>query len=127
MSVIVSTPAQICNSPLNQSKAKFLYSFPKASKDNLVRKSEYIQFLISIAYILFSCKEAFYDLPEVRSTRKAAFGYGTKSDFTKSVLANPSPNAYEIKSIFNAPKKRGFSFGLSRDVNRFPINRCLHN
>lgn len=41
MSVIVSTPTQICNSPLNQSKAKFLYSFPKASKDNLVRKSEY--------------------------------------------------------------------------------------
>ena len=32
MSKTVSTPAQICNSQLNNSKSKSLYSFPKSSR-----------------------------------------------------------------------------------------------
>jgi len=102
MSVTVSTPQQICNSPLNASKAKFLYSFPKSPKDNLVKRSE--------------CSQAFYDLPDVRSSRTAGFGYGTKLDFTKSGTNNPPPNNYEIKSAFEPNKKKGFSFGLSREA-----------
>ena len=38
MSVITSTPKQICDNPLNTSKSKFLYSFSKASRDNLATK-----------------------------------------------------------------------------------------
>lgn len=102
MSVTVSTPAQICNSPLNGSKAKMLYTFSKSSKDIYVKKSD--------------CEKAFYDLPAVRDTRTAGFGYGTKLDFTKSVTNNPPPNAYDIKSNFEVPKKKGFSFGLSREA-----------
>lgn len=41
MSIVVSTPAQICNSPLNNSKSKMLFSFPKSKKIAEVRKSEY--------------------------------------------------------------------------------------
>jgi len=103
MSVTVSTPTQICNSPLNASRAKMLFSFPKGSKEIYVKHSD--------------CTKAFYDLPEVRATRTAGFGYGTKYDFTKSVVSNPSPNAYEIKSAFGEPqKKKGYSFGLSREA-----------
>jgi hypothetical protein len=102
MSLTISTPTQICNSPLNISKAKMLYTFSKGSKEIYVKQSE--------------CNKAFYDLPEVRASRTAAFGYGTKYDFTKSAVANPSPNAYELKSTFEPQKKKGFSFGLSREV-----------
>lgn len=103
MSVTVSTPAQICNSPLNSSRAKMQFSFPKASKEIYVKKS--------------NCDKAFYDLPLARSTRTAGFGYGTKLDFTKSVSSNPAPTAYELKSAFEGNnKKKGYSFGLSREA-----------
>jgi hypothetical protein len=102
MSVTVSTPAQICNSPVNNSRAKMLFTIPKATKEMSIKKSD--------------CNKAFYDLPEVRATRTAGFGYGTKLDFTKSSANNPPPNTYEIKSAFEGNKKRGFSFGLSREA-----------
>jgi len=81
-----------------------LFSFPKSSKEIYVKKSD--------------CGQAFYDIPGAKSTRTAAFGYGTKSDFTKSVINKPSPNTYEIKSAFEGGKntKKGFSFGLSREA-----------
>lgn len=104
MSVTVSTPVQICNSPLNASKAKMLYTFNKSSKEIYVQKSH--------------CQQAFYDLPGVRENRTAGFGYGSKYDFTKSAATNPSPNTYEIKSVFESgsKKKAGYSFGLSREA-----------
>jgi len=101
MSVTVSNPSQICGSPLNNSKAKMLWSFSKQSKEIYVKKS--------------NCTKAFYDLPSAKSTRTAGFGYGTKSDFTKSVINNPPPNSYELKSDFVSQRK-GYSFGLSREA-----------
>jgi len=101
MSVTISNPSQICNSPINNSRAKMLWSFPKNSKEIYVKKSD--------------CNQAFYDLPSSKSTRTAGFGYGTKMDFTKSVQNNPPPNTYEIKSAFDS-KKKGKSFGLSREA-----------
>jgi len=101
MSVTISNAGQICNSPLNNSRAKMLWSFPKNSKEIYVKKSD--------------CNQAFYDLPSVKATRTAGFGYGTKLDFTKSAINNPPPNSYEIKSDFTA-KKKGYSFGLSREA-----------
>lgn len=47
----------------------------------------------------------------------AAFGYGTKSDFTKG--ANyPAPNVYEKVSFItkNKQKAKGKTFGVSRKV-----------
>jgi len=101
MSVTISNPSQICNSPINTSKAKMLWSFPKNSKEIYVKKSD--------------CNQAFYDLPSSKSTRTAGFGYGTKMDFTKSVQNNPPPNSYEVRGDFDS-KKKGKSFGLSRDA-----------
>jgi hypothetical protein len=33
--------------------------------------------------------------------RTAALGYGTKSDFTKSTVLAPPPDAYNLKSDFD--------------------------
>jgi len=102
MSLVVSTPNQICNHPVNSSRAKMLWTFSKSPKDGAVRKSD--------------CTKAFYDLPSVRASRTAGFGYGTKSDFTKTGTNNPPPNAYELNSEFKKGAKKGFSFGLSREA-----------
>jgi len=104
MSVIISTPKQICDNPLNTSKSKFLYTFSKSSRENLAQKS--------------ICNQAFYDVPPLRATRTTGFGYSTKYDFTKGGVNNPPPNTYAIQSIFEVSKKKrkGFSFGLSRDA-----------
>jgi len=101
MSTITSTPAQICNSPLNNSKSKMLYSFPKAPRMTLENKS--------------GCSHAFYDLPPVRAKRTTTFGYGNKYDFTQGQSNNPPPNAYSVKGAIDGSAKKGFSFGLSRE------------
>jgi len=102
MSVVVSNATQICNHPVNNSKAKNLWSFSKATKDGKIRKSD--------------CTQAFYDLPSVRQTRTATFGFGYKYDFTKVATTNPPPNAYDVKGDFIKSPKKGFSFGLSREA-----------
>lgn len=101
MSQVVSTPQQICNSPLNSSTAKMLFTFPKAERQSMAEKT-------GGAHI-------FYDLPPVRDTRAAGFGYGSKYDFTKGGSKNPAPNAYTVAAPIESPKKKGFSFGLSRE------------
>jgi hypothetical protein len=63
------------------------------------------------------CAQAFYDIPPMRSRRAAAFGYGTKYDFTKQTTKTPGPNTYSQDSILEIEKKRGFSFGLGREVS----------
>jgi hypothetical protein len=37
-------------------------------------------------------------MPSSITKRKAAFGYGTKSDFTSGKFPTPAPNKYDIKS-----------------------------
>lgn len=106
MSVTVSTCAQICNSPLNKSHSKQLFSFPKSSRFSHLQKS--------------NCELAFYDLPSVQMKRTAGFGYGHKYDFTKDFVQRaPAPNAYSLKSEFSGSaeaKARGISFGLGREA-----------
>jgi hypothetical protein len=50
------------------------------------------------------------------SKRKAAFGYGEKSDFTKDKAHSPSPNSYQIINFIDkgVQKKLGYVFGESR-------------
>jgi len=101
MSLVTSTPQQICNSPLNNSRSKMLFSFPKAARMTLDTKN--------------TCSHAFYDLPPVRATRTTNFGYGSKYDFTRGQANNPPPNAYSLKAEITPNAKKGFSFGLSRE------------
>lgn len=103
MSLTVSTCFQICNSPLNLSQSKHLYSFPKSQRFKDIGKS--------------NCEKFCYDLPPVKDHRKAGIGYGTKYDFTKQNNKTPGPNTYELPSETDAAvkKHKGFPFGVSRE------------
>lgn len=95
-------PEDLCNSPLNTSKAKMMYSFGKSERfGNKAFKSP--------------CTNAFYDLPHhlFRSTRAAGFGKGGKFDFTKGNPKTPGPCGYQIKRNL-ANQTQNFSFGLGR-------------
>jgi len=83
MSVTISTPLQICNNPLNRSKSKYLYSFPKTERFGKTKKP--------------LC-DHFYDIGTTTSKRKAGFGYGNKYDFTSGGMKTPAPNVYNIQS-----------------------------
>lgn len=86
MSKIVSTPAQILNSPANNSTAKMQYSFPKSPRFQYKVQSN----------------PHFYDLPSTFDRRAAGIGYGTKSDFTKEKGRGvPSPDTYRAPSDFD--------------------------
>jgi len=54
----------------------------------------------------------------VTSKRTTTLGYGTKFDFTKNGKAVPPPNTYTLKDEFSDGKKKGKSFGLSREVKK---------
>ena len=103
MSIITSTAEQICNNPLNRSKSKSLYSFPKQKRFD--SKPSY------------NC-DKFYNIPDTKSKRFAGIGYSTKYDFTKGVYKTPAPGKYDIKSQidFQVEKKIGKSIGESREV-----------
>ena len=92
----------ISNSPLNHSKAKMMFSFPKAERFPKLRSSHSI-----------SC---FYNLPEVRMTRFTTLGKGNKSDFTSGARSK-SPVFYSAKSDFDQsnPHSPRYTFGLGRD------------
>lgn len=113
---------RVVNSPLNTSKTKMLFSFPKtkrfSSSDSRPSSSN--------SYFLYglSC-DKFYELPPLigKNSPKAAIGYGRKVEMTrKSTLDFPPPNKYSIKSIFDDCKK-GYAFRLGRDVNPSPIQK----
>ena len=40
----------------------------------------------------------FYEIPTSKSKRKAAFGYGKKSDFTSGKFLTPAPSKYDLKT-----------------------------
>jgi len=77
------------------------YTFPKGPRMGLADKKE--------------LNPIFYNLPDVRSTRAAGFGYGHKYDFTQGQAQTPAPNAYAVKGETGNVEKKGFSFGLSRE------------
>ena len=92
---------EICASPLNHSKAKQQYSFPKSERfPERAFKSP--------------CQRAFYDLPNdlYKSSRSAGLGKGTKFDFTKTSYMVPSPGQYAISRELQT---RSTTFGLGRE------------
>jgi len=100
MKVISGEP--ICNSPLNHSKSKYMYSFSKAQRFPLINST--------------SGKNIFYNLPSMRMTRSTSIGYGTKYDFTRDAKSK-SPVFYNFKSDFDQKNPSGprYSFGLGRE------------
>ena len=94
---------EVRNNPLNTSTAKMQYSFPRGE-----RFASQSRILIDIP---------FYDIPTMMQKRATTFGLGTKLTFQDSRTI-PASNIYTIASEFSPDKgkKRGFSFGLSREV-----------
>lgn len=88
-------------SPLNLSKSKMHYSFPKSER-------------FAGRFMKSPCKAAFYDTPNdmYKSSRSTALGYGNKYDFTKTVDKVPAPNKYDIKRDLDQNSK---TFGMGRE------------
>ncbi len=63
------------------------------------------------------CPNAFYTFDSQLSNRKASFGYGKKYDFTQPTNVSPPSTKYNSKSFVDDSKKKGKSFGLSRELS----------
>lgn len=101
----VSSPKQIHDHPINNSPAKALYSFPHAER---FPKRNFAS----------PCHVAFYDINEAtyKVRRATSLGKGNKYDFTRNGKDVPAPNTYYPTNLaIGNEKKKGFSFGLSRD------------
>ena len=110
MKVISGEP--ICNSPLNHSKSKYMYSFGRAQRFPMINRYYEGSF--------------FYNLPSMRMTRSTSIGYGTKYDFTRDAKSK-SPVFYDFKSDFDQKNQRPhrYTFGLGRDrMYRAYDNSC---
>ncbi len=58
-------------------------------------------------------------MPEIRSGRKAAIGYGQRSDTSNSKDLTPGPSHYKLDSgniEDDFQKKKGWTMGVSREV-----------
>ncbi len=69
--------------------------------------------------MLLSC-DAIYDIPTTKSKRKAAFGYGKKTDLDVGKHRHnitPPPTTYNLQSFIQINKmhNKGFSPGKGRD------------
>ena len=101
------TSDAIRKNQVNNSTSKNAFGFSK-TKRFPSPNPEYL-------FRIFRCKVAFYSNDSQLSNRKASFGYGRKSDFTKTLTASPSVTTYTSKSVFEQNKGRGKSFGSARD------------
>ena len=102
MSIQLYTQEQIVNHVENTSPTKFMYSFSRAARFPTIKRT--------------GKSDTFYTLPSVRMNRTAGFGFGNKSDFTKS--RNVNTEFVNVKRDFDIGNQRGlkFSFGLGRDA-----------
>lgn len=97
----VSSFQEIRHNPINNSKAKFLWSFPKDDRFHETRPY---------------C-DNIYDLGGLRPNKNGvSLGKGSKYDFTKDPTASPGASRYLQRSFFdeNVAKQRGFSMGVGR-------------
>ena len=80
------------------------------------KQKDFLNLILSIHYShIRRCKIAFYANDSQLSNRRASFGYGNKSDFTKTLTASPSVTTYRHKSVFTDNKNKGKTFGNTRD------------
>ena len=102
MSTEMSFANIVNRSPLNHTKAKMMYTFPKTERFNY-------------GFGKNSCKTFLYNLPEVKDFRSTSIGFGKKSDFTKTNETHKVP-FYDNKRGFDSNNSRSpaYSMGVSR-------------
>jgi hypothetical protein len=89
MSFSITPTEAIRNHPVNNSTSKEIHMFSK-EKRFISPNPE--------------CPNAFYSFDSQLSNRKAAFGYGNKSDFTKTLTASPPVTKYGLKTFLDESK-----------------------
>ena len=109
---MINRNEQVVRSPINNSRAKQQYSFPKDERfRGIKRRNRQI-------YLMTSCScDIFYDLPNTRSARSAAFGYGARPNIFRRQFS-PPPNRYTLPSDFDPTLKKSckYTFGMSREA-----------
>jgi hypothetical protein len=108
MSLSITPSDFIRKHPANNSTSKEIHVFPKSKRFPAPNPE---------------CPTAFYAYDSQLSNRKAGFGYGTKSDFTRTLTASPAATKYELKTFVDEAKTKGKSFGLDRE--KLPNNSYL--
>ncbi len=99
---------------INSSTSKQMYSFGKNRRFRHLKPSS---------------ETFFYNLPTFKSTRYASFGYGTRSDFTRSLRNGKTQVYYDIPSDFNFRVRHSpqYSMGKGREDCKRPINKVDKN
>lgn len=82
----------IRNHPSNNSQSKHAYQFSKTER--------FPQYNPEYSLFYCRCKIAFYTNDSQLSHRKTSFGYGLKTDFTKTLTCSPPATKYNVKSEF---------------------------
>eukprot|EP00347_Sterkiella_histriomuscorum_P017484 403349183 len=101
MSFFNSSMNHTSRSPINNSKAKALFSFPNAPR---FPKNQ-------VPY----CDNPSYDLPSTKAGRATSLGFGKRFGDLINKSEAPSPEKYRIDSLDFTSKLKGFQFGMSRD------------
>lgn len=111
MSIIIASGEAISKSPINNSKSKQMFSFPKSLRFSKLNSSYE--------------GAKFYDLPDVLSKRSTSFGLGKKYDFTQG-KKNTQALFYDHKSDFdlNNSFTPRYSFGIGRDKYEKVYHEC---
>lgn len=112
----IQSPKQVHDSQLNCSPAKMQYSFPHSLR-------------FQNRNMASTSNVPFYEVDSKlkRSYRACSLGKGNKYDFTKTNKDVPAPNSYHPTNLSiseNLQAKRGFSFGVSRELS--PQNGILY-
>ncbi|CAD8172116.1 unnamed protein product [Paramecium pentaurelia] len=84
-------------------KAKQSYSFSKAKRFSQTNTNY---------------TTANYNINRSINNRAHSIGKGPRSDFTKSFSNAPPPTQYIISSLFDIPKEKGITFGISREKTK---------
>ena len=87
---------------INTSSSKQMYSFGKENRFRAYKART----------------DVFYNLPSTLEKRKAGFGYGTKSDFTKGAIKGKVDKYYDIPREFEVFRKNTpqYTMGAGREV-----------
>ena len=120
MSVIVACGAQICNSMVNNSRSKQMFSFAKAERFPKTKIEELPQDkekrkLYKVSYV-----------PNTKSQRYTTFGFGNRYDFTGGAMKRsktekditketPFKKENEFKENVIIKSTPAYSFGVGRD------------
>ena len=121
MSVIVASGLQICNSMVNHSRSKQMFSFSKAerfpkTKIEELPQDEEKRKVYKVSYV-----------PDTKSKRCTTFGFGNRYDFTRGAMVNNkkakehtkeasvSKQEYDPKEIVIVKSTPAYSFGVGRD------------